>query len=113
MTRDTFLTLTRQLPAPVRVTIIVVMGGTVLLIGAALLVLPGPGIPVLILGLGILAIEFAWARRALSRVHHHSRRALSIVTTRTARRRPRTSTATTPSSLQPVTSIESTTERGV
>jgi uncharacterized protein (TIGR02611 family) len=41
------------------------IGGTVLLVGIALLVLPGPGLPVVAAGLAILATEFLWARRAL------------------------------------------------
>ena len=41
------------------------IGGTVLLVGVALLVLPGPGIPIIAGGLAILATEFFWARRAL------------------------------------------------
>ena len=44
---------------------IALMGGTVLLIGIAMLVLPGPGLPVVAAGLAILATEFLWARRAL------------------------------------------------
>ena len=36
--------------------------------GLAMLVLPGPGIPVSVIGLLILATEFAWAERALDRV---------------------------------------------
>lgn len=44
---------------------VALIGGTVLLIGALLLVLPGPGIPVVAAGLAILATEFFWARRAL------------------------------------------------
>ena len=38
------------------------LGGTVLLIGIALIVLPGPAILVIPLGLTILALEFKWAR---------------------------------------------------
>lgn len=41
------------------------MGGTVLLIGIALLVLPGPGLPIIAAGLAILATQFLWARRAM------------------------------------------------
>ena len=37
-------------------------------IGAAMLVLPGPGMVVIPIGLAILAIEFAWARRWLKRI---------------------------------------------
>jgi ribosome-associated translation inhibitor RaiA len=43
----------------------VVVGGTVLLFGVALLVLPGPAFIVIPLGLAILAAEFTWARRWL------------------------------------------------
>ena len=47
--------------------IILVIGGTVVLIGIALLVLPGPGLAIIALGIAILAIEFAWAKRVLER----------------------------------------------
>jgi len=43
--------------------VILLTGGVVLLIGIALIVLPGPAIVVIPVGLSILAIEFAWARR--------------------------------------------------
>jgi uncharacterized protein (TIGR02611 family) len=40
--------------------------GTALLVaGAAMLVLPGPGIAVILLGLVVLSAEFQWARRVL------------------------------------------------
>jgi uncharacterized protein (TIGR02611 family) len=44
-----------------------VLGFTVVLIGLALLVLPGPGLLVIAVGLGMLALEFAWAERVLER----------------------------------------------
>ena len=44
---------------------VIVLGGTVLLLGIALLVLPGPAFIVIPLGLAMLAAEFAWARRWL------------------------------------------------
>lgn len=40
-------------------------GLTVLLVGVAMIVLPGPAFIVIPVGLGILGIEFAWARRWL------------------------------------------------
>ena len=46
---------------------IALIGGTVLLIGVALLVLPGPGLPIIAAALAILATEFFWAKRALRR----------------------------------------------
>jgi tellurite resistance protein TerC len=51
-----------------RRVIVAVIGTTVLLFGIALIVLPGPAFLVIPLGLGILAAEFAWARRLLRRV---------------------------------------------
>src|SRR5437667_5245096 len=47
--------------------IVSVVGATVLLIGIALLVLPGPAFIVIPVGLAILATEYAWARRWLKR----------------------------------------------
>lgn len=48
--------------------VIAVIGTTVLLIGLAMTVLPGPAIVVIPAGLAILGLEFAWARRWLRRV---------------------------------------------
>jgi uncharacterized protein (TIGR02611 family) len=41
------------------------VGMTLLVAGAAMLVLPGPGIAVILLGLVVLSAEFQWAKRAL------------------------------------------------
>ena len=41
------------------------VGMTLLAAGAAMLVLPGPGIAVILLGLVVLSAEFQWASRAL------------------------------------------------
>jgi tellurite resistance protein TerC len=48
--------------------IVIVVGFTVLLIGIAMLVLPGPAFIVIPLGLAILASEFVWARRLLNKI---------------------------------------------
>jgi len=50
-----------------RRVIVAVIGFTVLLIGIAMVVLPGPALVVIPLGLGILATEFVWARRVLKK----------------------------------------------
>ncbi|MEP6663087.1 MAG: PGPGW domain-containing protein [Verrucomicrobiota bacterium] len=42
-----------------------IIGGTVLLFGIVLIVLPGPAFLVIPAGLAILATEFAWAARWL------------------------------------------------
>jgi tellurite resistance protein TerC len=52
----------------VRRVIVSVVGVTVVLIGIALLVLPGPAFVVIPVGLAILATEYAWARRLLRKV---------------------------------------------
>lgn len=51
-----------------RRVIVSVVGVTVLLIGVALLVLPGPAFIVIPIGLAILATEYTWARRWLKKV---------------------------------------------
>ena len=57
------------------VRMLVVLGGFAALFGGlALLVLPGPGIPLIVVGLGLLALEFKWAEAALGRALVHARR---------------------------------------
>ena len=60
-----------KVPNKLKKTVVGVIGFTVLLIGAALLVLPGPGFVVIIVGLAILASEFVWAERLLGRAKQH------------------------------------------
>ena len=45
--------------------VITVTGFTVLLVGLAMIVLPGPAFVVIPAGLAILGLEFAWARYSL------------------------------------------------
>ena len=47
---------------------IIIVGGTLLTLGIALLVLPGPGLPILATGIAVLATEFLWARRAMRKM---------------------------------------------
>ncbi len=47
--------------------LVFVVGSSVLLVGVVMLVTPGPAFVVIPAGLGILAIEFAWARRLLKK----------------------------------------------
>jgi tellurite resistance protein TerC len=48
--------------------IVIVAGFTILLIGVALIVLPGPAFLVIPVGLGVLATELVWARRLLNKL---------------------------------------------
>ena len=53
---------------PLLVRVAVALGGFAALGGGILLlVLPGPGIPLIAVGLGLLALEFRWAEAALQR----------------------------------------------
>jgi tellurite resistance protein TerC len=53
--------------------VIAVVGFTVLTIGFAMLVLPGPAVLVIPLGLTILGLEFAWARHWLNKARASGR----------------------------------------
>jgi uncharacterized protein (TIGR02611 family) len=46
---------------------VAIVGFTVIIIGCALLILPGPGILVILAGIAILALEFEWAQRHLEK----------------------------------------------
>jgi uncharacterized protein (TIGR02611 family) len=45
---------------------VLVVGTALLVAGAAMLVLPGPGIAVMLLGLVVLSAEFKWAQQVLA-----------------------------------------------
>jgi tellurite resistance protein TerC len=51
-----------------RKAVVLVVGSSVLLVGLAMILLPGPAVLVVPLGLAILSVEFAWARRWLARM---------------------------------------------
>ena len=57
----------------------IVGGFTLLLIGVVMLVTPGPGWLVILLGLGLLAAEFVWARRLMDRIKREGERVRSVV----------------------------------
>ncbi len=56
---------------------IAAIGTSIVALGVAMLVLPGPAIIVIPLGLAVLAVEFAWARRWLERLRNGSRALVS------------------------------------
>jgi len=61
---------------------VAIVGGTVFAIGIALIVLPGPAVVVIPIGLGILGLEFAWARRWLHTGKQRSTEVVSMFRTR-------------------------------
>jgi tellurite resistance protein TerC len=72
---------------PPRRLLVTIGGGLLLAAGAAMLVLPGPGLLVIAAGLALLATEFVWARRTLDRVK--ARIPERVTRGRSRRRRPR------------------------
>ena len=73
-----------QAPEFIRKVVVGVIGTTVLLIGLALIVLPGPAVVVIPIGLGILASEFIWTRRAITRGRVFVKRARRAVKSKVA-----------------------------
>jgi len=61
-----------------RRVVVIVVGFTVLLFGLALIVLPGPAVVVIPIGLAILATEFVWARQLLHRMKTEAERLRSV-----------------------------------
>ena len=55
--------------------IIGVIGGAITVAGAIALVGPGPGILIVLAGLGILATEFAWAARVMVHTRTYAQKA--------------------------------------
>jgi hypothetical protein len=72
-------------PVKVRRAIVAVVGGTLVLLGVALVVLPDPfTMPLVLAGFVVLASEFAWAEHVLLRGREKMRSAMKAV-----RRRPK------------------------
>jgi len=74
--------------------VIAVVGSTVVLIGIAMIVLPGPAIVVIPAGLAILAIEFAWAARLLKRMKQQAHKMFNSGGAVKADKRPTAKTET-------------------
>ena len=63
------------MPSPVRKTIVLVIGFTLIAIGAILIVLPGPfTLPFVIGGLFVLAAEFTWAKSLLTKAQESAKK---------------------------------------
>lgn len=62
-----------------RKIVVAAAGASLLLVGVAMLVLPGPAFVVIPAALAILGLEFAWARRWLERAKQHGSRAFDAM----------------------------------
>lgn len=66
--REQFLRRWRAVPTPLRKTMVLVLGVTLLAIGGVLIILPGPfTIPFVVAALAVLSSEFVWAERIFKR----------------------------------------------
>jgi len=54
--------------------LLILVGFTLLSLGILMIFTPGPGTPVILMGLGLLAAEFVWARRIMERVKREAER---------------------------------------
>ena len=57
-----------------------IAGGALVLAGLVMLVLPGPGVLMIIAGLAILATEYVWAQRAMNYAKRKASRAKDKIT---------------------------------
>ena len=62
----------RQLPHPFRWVIVATVGSTLVLLGIVFVFIPGPGLPLIVLGVAILATEFAWAQVVYIRIKNET-----------------------------------------
>lgn len=58
----------RRLPHPIRWVGVAALGSALIVVGIILLVLPGPGLLLIALGVAVLASEFAWAETVMGRM---------------------------------------------
>ena len=75
-----------DVPPFVRRAIVAVIGGTILLVGIAMIVLPGPAVVVIPVGLAVLATEFVWARRWLRKARKLMQQAKETVSSRAGKK---------------------------
>jgi uncharacterized protein (TIGR02611 family) len=68
-----------ELPSAIRKLIVGVIGVTILIVGIAMIVLPGPALILIPVGVGLLATEFAWARWIVRRARHAIAKARSEI----------------------------------
>jgi len=84
--------MTTPLPRWARKGGITLAGIGIMAAGVVMLVLPGPGLAVILLGLAVLASEYDWAARLLATLRQRATRMVSPLTRRLRRKRPTAAT---------------------
>ncbi len=54
----------QKIPKPIRKTLVLILGSTIIITGIIMLVFPGPGWAAIFIGFAVLASEFAFAEKA-------------------------------------------------
>lgn len=54
----------KRIPKPIRKTLVLILGSTIIITGIIMLVFPGPGWAAIFIGFAVLASEFAFAEKA-------------------------------------------------
>lgn len=66
--RESLLSRWRAVPGPIRKSVVLTIGITLVAIGGALIILPGPfTLPFVIAGIAVLSSEFVWAERVMDK----------------------------------------------
>jgi UPF0716 family protein affecting phage T7 exclusion len=68
-----------KLTSAARKTFVTILGFALLIGGCLLLVLPGPGLVVIILGLVVLSWEYEWAKHHLHRARKAHKKAMAKI----------------------------------
>jgi tellurite resistance protein TerC len=68
--------------------VIALLGSTILLLGLAMIILPGPAVVVIPMGLAILSLEFAWARHWLKKFKDGANQAFNNFKDRRTKQNP-------------------------
>lgn len=53
-----------KIPKPIRKTLVLILGSSIIITGLIMLIFPGPGWAAIFIGFAVLASEFAFAERA-------------------------------------------------
>lgn len=54
----------KRTPKPIRKTLVLILGSSIIITGLIMLIFPGPGWAAIFIGFAVLASEFAFAERA-------------------------------------------------
>jgi uncharacterized protein (TIGR02611 family) len=82
--------------------VIFVVGVALVLLGVALIPLPGPfSIPLMLLGLAVLATEYVWAERILDTVKDKAKKASEVAKRSVFRRKSNDATVEAPLAREP------------